>query len=149
MSRIAIALTASVACVATVAVIATSGSAQGPASTSLHLVEKDQKSVGFAPDRKPRQGDRFGFGSAVSGDDTGIGRGVCTVIGTSQALCNIQERLAKGTLSAQGVGELERAGQQDPVHGHRRHRRLRRRPRVRARDRRQSTTTDIQITLRP
>ena len=66
MSRIAIALTAGVACIATVALIAASGSAQSPAPTSVHLVEKNQKSVGFAPDRKPRQGDRFGFGSTVS-----------------------------------------------------------------------------------
>ena len=49
MRRIALALTAGVACIATVAVIATSGSAQGPVLTSLHLVEKNQKSVGFGP----------------------------------------------------------------------------------------------------
>ena len=114
MRRIAIALTAGVACIATIAVIATSGSAQGPVPTSLHLVEKDQNSVGFGPDRKPRQGDRFGFGSKVTGDDTGIGRGVCTVIGTSQALCNIQERLAKGTLSAQGLVSLSGRANKTP-----------------------------------
>jgi hypothetical protein len=77
-------------------------------------VEKDQKSVGFAPNHRPRQGDRFGFGSTVSGDDTGIGRGVCTVIGTSQALCNIQERLAKGTLSAQGLVSLSGRANKTP-----------------------------------
>ena len=149
MRRIALALTAAVACLTTVAVIAASGSAQAPASTSVHLVEKDQKSVGFGPDRRPRQGDRFGFGSTVSGDDTGIGRGVCTVIGTNQALCNVQERLAKGTLSAQGLvslsGRADKApftvtggtGAYDGARGS-----------ALVTDV-NSTTTDIQITLRP
>jgi hypothetical protein len=149
MRRIAIALTAAVACLTTAAVIATSGSAQGPALPSLHLMEKDQKSVGFGPDRKPRQGDRFGFGSTVSGDDTGVGRGVCTVIGTNQALCNVQERLAKGTLSAQGLVSLSGRANKAPftVTGG-----------TGAYDGARgsalvtdvsSTTTDIQITLRP
>ena len=149
MRRIAIALTASVACIATVAVIATSGSAQGPVLTSLHLVEKDQKSVGFAPDRKPRQGDRFGFGSTVSGDDTGIGRGVCTVIGTTQALCNIQERLAKGTLSAQGLVSLTGPAKKTPftvTGGTGSYDGARGSALVTDVN---ATTTDIQITLRP
>ena len=149
MSRTAIALTAGVACIGTVAVIATSGSAQGPAPTSLHLVEKDAKSVGFGPNHRPRQGDRFGFGSAVTGDDTGVGRGVCTVIGKNQALCNVEERLAKGTLSAQGlVGLTGRAnklpfaitggtGAYDGARG------------TALVTDVNSTTTDIQITLRP
>jgi hypothetical protein len=40
MSRTRIAITAGVAAVATAAVIATAGSAQGPGPTSLHLVSK-------------------------------------------------------------------------------------------------------------
>lgn len=149
MSRMAIAVTAGVACIATVAVIATSGSAQGPAPTSLHLVEKDQKSVGFAPNRKPRQGDRFGFGSTVSGDDAGVGRGVCTVIGTTQALCNIQERLAKGTLSAQGLVSLSGPANKTPfavIGGTGAYDGARGSALVTDVN---STTTDIQITLRP
>ena len=149
MSRIAIALTAGVACIATVAVIATSGSAQGPALTSLHLVEKDQNSVGFGPDRKPRQGDRFGFGSTVTGDDTGVDRGVCTVIGTTQALCNVQERLAKGTLSAQGLVSLSGRSNKTPfaiTGGTGAYDGARGTALVTDVN---STTTDIQITLRP
>ena len=149
MSRIAIALTASVACVATVAVIATSGSAQSPVLTTVHLVEKNQKTVGFAPNHRPRQGDRFGFGSTVSGDDTGIGRGVCTVIGTSQALCNVQERLAKGTLSAQGLVGLNGPANKTPftvIGGTGAYDGARGSALVTDVN---STTTDIQITLRP
>ena len=149
MSRIAITLTASAACIATVAVIATSGSAQSPVLTTVHLVEKNQKSVGFAPNHKPRQGDRFGFGSTVSGDDTGIGRGVCTVIGASQALCNIQERLAKGTLSAQGLVSLNGPANKTPftvIGGTGAYDGARGSALVTDVN---STTTDIQITLRP
>jgi hypothetical protein len=149
MSRTAIALTAGVASIATVAVIATSGSAQGPAPTSLHFVEKTQNSIGFFPHHKPRQGDRFGFGSTVTGDDTGIDRGVCTVIGKNQALCNVEERLAKGTLSAQGMVSLSGRANKNPfaVTGG-----------TGAYDGARGTalvtdvnskTTDIQITLRP
>ena len=149
MRRIAIALTASVVCLTTAAVIATSGSAQAPALTSLHLVEKSQKSVGFGPDRKPRQGDRFGFGSTVSGDDTGIGRGVCTVIGTNQALCNVQERMAKGTLSAQGLVSMSGPAKNVPftvTGGTGAYDGARGSALVTDVN---STTTDIQITLRP
>jgi hypothetical protein len=149
MSRIAIALTAGVACIATVAVIATSGSAQGPVLTTLHLVEKEQKSVGFGPDRRPRQGDRFGFGSTVTGDDTGIGRAVCTVIGTNQALCNVQERLAKGTLSAQGLVSLSGRANKAPftiTGGTGAYDGARGSALVTDVN---ATTTDIQITLRP
>jgi hypothetical protein len=149
MRRIAIALTAGVACIATIAVIATSGSAQGPVPTSLHLVEKDQSSVGFGPDRQPRQGDRFGFGSKVTGDDTGVGRGVCTVIGKTQALCNVEERLAKGTLSAQGLVSLSGPANKIPfaiIGGTGAYEGARG---VAVVTDVNSTTTDIQITLRP
>jgi hypothetical protein len=103
MNRTAAVLTGVVASVATVAVIATSGSAQAPASTSLHIVDTTQNSVGFFPHHKPRQGDRFGFGSKASGDDTGTDRGICTAIGTNQALCIVHVRLSKGTLAAEGM----------------------------------------------
>lgn len=98
--RLALVLVAGIATIATVAILATSGSAQTPPS-SLHLVGKSQKGVGFQPRHRPRQGDRFGFGDKVSGDDTGIDRGVCTFIGR-QLLCNVQAKLSKGTLSLQG-----------------------------------------------
>jgi hypothetical protein len=103
MSRTPIAITAGVAAIATTAVIATAGSAQGPAPTSLNFVNKTQKTVGFGPNHKPRQGDRFGFGDKVTGDDTGFDRGVCTFIGKNQALCTVVVEVSKGTLTAQGL----------------------------------------------
>ena len=99
--RLSLALLVGAAAIATVAILATSGSAQSPPST-LHLVEKSQNKVGFFPRHRPHQGDRFGFGDKTSGDDTGTDRGICTVIG-KQTLCNIENELSKGTLSAQGV----------------------------------------------
>jgi hypothetical protein len=149
MSRITIALTAGVACIATVAVIVTSGSAQGPPPTSLHLMEKDQKSVGFFPHRRPRQGDRFGFGSTVTGDDTGVNRAICTVIGKNKALCNVEERLAKGSLSAQGLVNLSGRANKVPfaiTGGTGAYDGARGTALVTDVS---STTTDIQITLRP
>jgi hypothetical protein len=99
--------------------------------------------------RKPRQGDRFGFGSTVTGDDTGVGRGVCTVIGTTQAPCNVQERLAKGTLSAQGLVSLSGRANKSPftvTGGTGAYDGARGSALVTDVN---STTTDIQITLRP
>jgi hypothetical protein len=93
-------LVAIVAALGAIAIQATAGSA-APAPTALHLVAKSQKHVGFFPKGKPRQGDRFGFGDKLSGDDTGIDRGVCTIIG-HKSLCNIQAQLSKGTVSLQG-----------------------------------------------
>jgi hypothetical protein len=98
--RLSLALLATAAAVATVGILATSGSAQAPAGT-LHLVGKSQNKVGFFPKGRPHQGDRFGFGDKLSGDDTGIDRGVCTFVG-KQSLCDIQVQLSKGTLSLQG-----------------------------------------------
>ena len=99
-ARVAVALSAAVAALIIAAVIASAGSAQPP--TTLHLVARSQKGVGFFPNHKPHQGDRFGFGDKTSGDDTGTDRGICTVIG-KQTLCNVEEELSKGTLSAQGI----------------------------------------------
>lgn len=105
MNRKPIALVSGAAAIATAAIIATSGSAQSPtpSPTTLHLVEKSQKTVGFFPRHRPRQGDLLGFGETVSGDDTGRDRTVCTVIGKDQAVCTSVLRLSKGTITAQGV----------------------------------------------
>ena len=100
---IRIALAAIAAALVTAALVATAGSAQAPAGTTLHLVSKSDKSVGYFPKHRPRAGDRVGFGDTVSGDDTGYDRGACTVVGRGSLLCTIQVQLAKGTLSAQGI----------------------------------------------
>ena len=101
LSRTAIA--AAAAALATAGAFATSGSAQAPQGTTLHLLTKSQKHVGFFPKGAPKPGARFGFGDRVSGDDTGIDRGVCTLMGGGAALCTVQVQLAKGTLSVQGM----------------------------------------------
>lgn len=98
---IAIALGAAVAAIAGAAVITSPGSANG-SSTTLRLVAKAQRGIGFAPDGNPRQGDRFGGGAKISGDDSGFSRTVCTVIG-QRALCNVQVVLSQGQLSVQGL----------------------------------------------
>ncbi len=98
--RSLLALVAIVAAVGAIAIQATTGSA-APVPKSLHLVAKSLKKVGFFPKGKPHQGDTFGFGDKLSGDDTGFDRGVCTLIG-GQSLCSIQAQLSKGTLSLQG-----------------------------------------------
>ena len=98
--RSMLALAALVAAVGAIAIQATAGSA-APAKKSLHLVATSLKKVGFFPKAKPRQGDRFGFGDRLSGDDTGFDRGVCTFVG-GKSLCNIQAQLSKGTVSLQG-----------------------------------------------
>jgi hypothetical protein len=98
--RSMLALVAILAALGAIAVQATGGSA-APAPKSLHLVATSLKKVGFFPKSKPRQGDRFGFGDSLSGDDTGFDRGVCTFVG-GKSLCTIQAQLSKGTLSLQG-----------------------------------------------
>ena len=98
--RSMLALVAIVAALGAIAIQATAGSA-APARKSLHLVATSLKKVGFFPKSKPRQGDRFGFGDSLSGDDTGFDRGVCTVVG-GKSLCDVQAQLSKGTLSLQG-----------------------------------------------
>ena len=98
--RSMLALTAVVAAVGAIAIQATAGSA-APVPKSLHLVATSLKKVGFFPKSKPRQGDRFGFGDTLTGDDTGFDRGVCTIIG-GKSLCDVEANLSKGTLSLQG-----------------------------------------------
>jgi hypothetical protein len=100
-ARVALALSVALGAIVTAAVIASAGSAQGSPNT-LHLVGTAQKGIGFSPDHKPHQGDRFGGGSRITGDDTGISRTVCTVIG-KRALCTLQVQLSTGKLSAQGL----------------------------------------------
>jgi phosphoribosylformylglycinamidine (FGAM) synthase-like enzyme len=100
-SQLRAALAAGTAAIVTAAVLAASGSAQAP-PTTLHLVSKTQKHVGFFPKGAPHQGSRLGFGGRISGDDTGVDRTVCTVIG-KQLLCTSEVHLSKGTLSAQGL----------------------------------------------
>lgn len=83
--------------------IATAGSAQGTAPTSLHLVSKQQNTVGFGPNHRSRPGDVFGFGDKVTGDDTGYDRGTCTLFGKHQALCTVVLKLSKGTLNLEAI----------------------------------------------
>jgi hypothetical protein len=64
-------------------------------------VAHSQNKVGFFPKHRPRNGDRFGFGDKVTGDDTGLDRGVCTVVG-GKFLCTFEAQLSKGGLSLQG-----------------------------------------------
>jgi hypothetical protein len=95
-------LAALAAALVTAALVAATGSAQAPAGTTLHLVAKSQKSVGFFPKSRPHQGDHIGFGDTISGDDTGYDRAACTLVGRS-LVCTIQVQLSKGTLSVQGI----------------------------------------------
>jgi hypothetical protein len=102
-TRLAVLLSAAAAAAIAAAVIASTGAAQGP-PTTLHFLATAQRNIGFAPDHAPppRQGDRFGGGAKITGDDTGIQRSVCTAIG-KRALCNVQMNLSRGRLSAQGL----------------------------------------------
>jgi hypothetical protein len=118
--RLTSALAAAAAALGTTAILASSGSAQTQ-PTTLHLVAKHQRDVGFQPQHAPRQGDRVGFGSNVSGDDSGYDRELCTLIGNVRsnnpaakiALCTEQLQLAKGTLTAQGL--LPRRARDTPL----------------------------------
>ena len=114
-TRFAVLLSAAAAAIA-VAVIASTGAAQGP-PTTLHLVATAQRNIGFAPEHAPppRQGDRFEGGSKITGDETGIQRSVCTAIG-KRALCNIQMNLSQGRLAPRGSSESDRP-HPDPLTG--------------------------------
>jgi hypothetical protein len=107
MKRIALASTI-VAAVIAAAAFATAGSAQSPATTSLHLVSTSQESVGFAPNHPElRPGDRVGTGDILTGDDTGIDRVMCTVISKRDALCTAVAQLSNGTLTAESLVSLQ------------------------------------------
>lgn len=97
----AIVLGAATVAIFSAAMIASAGSAHR-SPKALQLIATAQKGIGFAPDGKPQQGDRFGGGARISGDDTGFSRTICTVIG-GRALCNLQLKLSKGQLSVQGL----------------------------------------------
>ena len=97
--RSMLALVAVLAALGAIAIQATVGSA-APAPKSLHLVATPVKKAEFFPKGKPHNGDRFGFGDKLSGDDTGIDRGVCTFIG-GKSLCTVEAKLSRGTLSLQ------------------------------------------------
>ena len=99
--RSMLALVAIAAAVGAIAIQATAGSA-APAPKTLHLVATSLNKVGFFPKGKPHNGDRFGFGDRITGDDTGFDRGVCTFVG-GKSLCNVQAQLSKGSLSLQGI----------------------------------------------
>ena len=109
-ARLGVGFAAGVAALATAAILVSAGSAQTMPST-LHMIAKSQNNVGFFPKHRPQQGDRFGFGDKLSGDDSGFDRGVCTVIGNARVqnphaaneLCVVQAQLSKGTLSLQGM----------------------------------------------
>jgi hypothetical protein len=103
MKRIALASTIVTAVIAAAA-FATAGSAQSPATTSLHLISTTQASVGFAPrHQEPYPGDRFGSGDTITGDDTGIDRAMCTIISKRDALCTAVAKLSRGTLTAEAL----------------------------------------------
>jgi hypothetical protein len=103
VKRIALAVTV-VGIALAAAVFATAGSAQGPATRSLHLVSTPQESVGFQPKhRELRPGDRVGGGDRITGDDTGIDRATCTWIGKQDALCTAVVQLSKGTLTGEAL----------------------------------------------
>jgi hypothetical protein len=106
MKRIALACVVVAAAIAAAA-FSTTGSAQSPA-ISLHLIATTQESIGFGPQHhQPRPGDRFGIGDAITGDDTGIDRVICTVIDKDQAMCTAVVQLAKGTLTAESLVSFE------------------------------------------
>jgi hypothetical protein len=99
--RPVLAATASVA--AATALLASTGAAQ-TSGTELHLTATSQKSAEFFPKHRPVPGDRLGFGDRISGDDTGMDRAVCTIVGGSRQLpCNIWVTLSRGTIELQGM----------------------------------------------
>lgn len=101
--KIPVVLATSLAALATAAVLVTPGAAQTGHATTLHLLTHSQKHVGFVPAHRPRPGDQFGAGERVSGDDTGIGRVLCTDFSEGIAPCTIWLRLSRGNLTAQGL----------------------------------------------
>jgi hypothetical protein len=103
-SKLGIGLSAAIAAAVTAAALASSGAAQ-TGGTELHLVATAQKSAEFFPHRHPHPGDQIGFGDKVSGDDTGITRAVCTIVGgPGKGLpCTIWVKLSKGSLQLQSM----------------------------------------------
>jgi hypothetical protein len=103
-SKLGIGLATAVAAAAAGAALAGPGEAQ-TSGTELHLTATSQKSAGFFPKhRHAVPGDLVGFGDKVTGDDTGITRAVCTIVGGGRGLpCTIWVKLSKGTLAFEGM----------------------------------------------
>lgn len=94
---------ASFGALATAAVLAATGTAQTGQPATLHLLTHAQNHVGFLPTHRPRPGDQFGTGQRITGDDTGIGRVLCTDFSEGTTQCTMWLHLAKGDLTAQGT----------------------------------------------
>jgi hypothetical protein len=117
MKRIALALAIAVAAIAATT-FAAAGSAQGPATTSLHLTSTSQHAAGFAPAHDPpRAGDHFAIADKITGDDTGIDRVACTMTSKRQALCTAVVQLSKGTLTAQSLVNITAAQKRYAITG--------------------------------
>jgi hypothetical protein len=104
-SKLWIGVAAGIAAAASAAAFAVPGAAQ-TSGTELHLTATSQKSAEFFPKhRRPVPGDRLGFGDKITGDDTGISRAVCTIVGGRGAglPCTIWVKLSKGTLAFQAM----------------------------------------------
>jgi hypothetical protein len=95
---------AAAAAAAAGAALAGPGEAQ-TSGTELHLTATLQKSAAFSPKhRHAVPGDLLGFGDKVTGDDTGVVRAVCTIVGSGPGLpCTIWAKLSKGTLAFEGM----------------------------------------------
>lgn len=105
MTNRLVALIATVAAVATTAVLATSGSAQTQ-PTTLHVVSTPERGASFFPKGAPGPGDRLGFASKISGDDTGYSKAICTVLGKKgqgDLPCTMWVHVSRGTLELQGM----------------------------------------------
>lgn len=101
--RLWLSLGAATAVAALVAALAGTGAAQ-TGGTELHLVGTSQKTAGFFPKGRPRPGSQIGFGDKIVGDDSGVSRAVCTIVGGPGDLpCTIWVKLSKGTLEFQGM----------------------------------------------
>src|SRR3954469_4606372 len=98
-SKLGIVIGAGVATALTAAALASSGAAQ-TGGNEIHLTATSQKSAEFFPKHRPHPGDQLGFGDKITGDDTGIARAVCTIVGgPGKGLpCTIWVKLSKGTL---------------------------------------------------
>ena len=104
-SKLGMSLAAGLTAAVSVAAFAGPGEAQ-TSGTELHFAAISQKGAGFSPKhRVPVPGDRLGFGDKVTGDDTGVARAACTIVGgnSSGLPCTIWLKLSKGTLALQGM----------------------------------------------
>ena len=120
-TRVTAALSAVAAAIVVAAVVAGAGSAKDT-PTTLHLVGTIQKNIGFAPDHPPRQGDRFGGGSEITGDDSGVQPTKAVEAARALGLAEVCTLALPAHLASQRV--LEKAGlrhEQDVEHAGLRH----------------------------